>query len=253
MNPLKAIPAFSDNYIWCYQNAFGEAIVVDPGDATPVLLAIENGLSVKAIFITHHHPDHIGGLPALLAKLDVPCYGPDDQRIEHISRHVVHGDTVTVEGFKPFTVWQVPGHTLTHIVYYNDEVLFCGDTLFSLGCGRLFEGSPAQMLASLDLLATLPDETIVCCTHEYTASNARFAQAAEPANPARDLYCAEFKAKLAQGIPSLPSSIGREKACNPFLRVNSTEGLSGLNQHLGFAPATRLERFTELRKWKDSF
>lgn len=253
MSSLKAIPAFSDNYIWCYQNALGESIVVDPGYAEPVLRAIEAGMLVKAIFITHHHPDHIGGLQELQKHLDVPCFGPVDSRINAISQHVEHASSIHVEGFKPFTVWHVPGHTLTHIAYFNADVLFCGDTLFSLGCGRLFEGSPAQMLTSLDLLASLPDETLVCCTHEYTASNAKFAHAAEPTNTLRDLYELEFSAKRAVGEPSLPSSIGREKACNPFLRTDFPDALTGLYQHLGYMPATRLERFTAMRTWKDGF
>jgi hydroxyacylglutathione hydrolase len=253
MGILTAIPAFTDNYIWCYQNADAENIVIDPGDATPILHAIASGMRVKAIFVTHHHPDHIDGIAGLLQHIRVPCYGPIDARIENISHHVRHGDTITLHGFKPFTVWHVPGHTLSHIAYVNEQVLFCGDTLFSLGCGRLFEGSPTQMLASLDLLANLPDSTLVCCTHEYTQSNARFAITAEPHNPARDQYCLEFMTKRTQGEPSLPSTIGLEKACNPFLRVDAVESLSGLYNHLGYKPQTRLERFTALRCWKDQF
>lgn len=253
MQELTALPAFTDNYIWCYRNAVGESIIVDPGDAQPVIRAIEAGLLIKAIFITHHHPDHIGGLAQLRERYNVPCYGPQDHRIKGLTHIVKHGDRVAVDGFDEFTVWQTPGHTLSHIVFFNAAVLFCGDTLFSLGCGRLFEGSPEQMLHSLDMLTSLADETLVCCTHEYTASNAKFAQHAEPINPTRERYIQDFTAKRQQGLPSLPSTIAREKACNPFLRTVYPELLIGLQNHLGYMPETRLQRFTALRQWKDRF
>ncbi len=253
MTVLQALPAFEDNYIWCYRGNEGGSIVVDPGDAGPVLAAISDGLRIEAIFITHHHYDHIGGLGALRAAFTGPVYGPEDARIPGIDRIVHHGDVLQVSGFRPFRVMAVPGHTRSHIAYTDSSVLFCGDTLFSLGCGRLFEGSPEQMLASLDRLAELPEDTLVCCTHEYTLSNARFAAAAEPDNPERDYLVVDIKARRGSGQPSLPSRIAVEKACNPFLRTHFPERLTGLKEHLGFMPESRLARFTALRAWKDQF
>ena len=253
MTALLALPAFEDNYIWCYRGSHGASIVVDPGDAGPVLAAIASGLRLCAIFITHHHSDHIGGLSALRSVFTGPVFGPDDARIAGIDRVVGDGDILHIEGFRPFRVLAVPGHTRSHIAYTDDDVLFCGDTLFSLGCGRLFEGTAEQMLASLDRLVALPDDTKVCCTHEYTLANARFAAAAEPVNAERDRLIAGITAKRADGHPSLPSHIGVEKACNPFLRTDYPEQLRGLSEHLGFMPETRQARFSALRAWKDQF
>jgi hydroxyacylglutathione hydrolase len=253
MGKPEAIPAFTDNYIWRYRADDGGCIIVDPGEADTLLQDIKNGMVIRAVFITHHHNDHIGGLRDLMQQVEVPVFGPDDRRIPGISERVGHGDRIMLDGFSPFTVWHVPGHTLSHIAFFNDDVLFCGDTLFSLGCGRLFEGSPEQMLHSLDLLASLPDDTLVCCAHEYTQSNERFASAAEPVNAARVAYRSAFMAKRAAGEPSLPSRIGREKACNPFLRVDHPESMTGLQAHLGYMPDSRLARFTALRAWKDAF
>lgn len=253
MATLVPLPAFTDNYIWCYTGTGAGTIVVDPGDAGPVVAAINAGLNLQAIFITHHHPDHIGGLPVLRNLYDVPVFGPVESRIEGIDRRVRHGDVIELEGFEAFTVWQVPGHTRSHVAYFDSTTLFCGDTLFSLGCGRLFEGTPEQMLASLDLLMTLPDTTRVCCTHEYTESNARFAEAAEPTNHCRDILLQKVNRLRSEGKPSLPSDIGTEKSCNPFLRSDHAVALTGLTQHLGFQPQSRLQCFTELRKWKDVF
>lgn len=254
MLSLRPLPAFEDNYIWTLSTDDGSAVVVDPGDAEVVLREMEAGLKPVAFLVTHHHPDHIGGLQRLLAACDAPCYAPEDSRIPQATRRVGAGDRVDVQelGLR-FDVFAVPGHTRTHVAFHGGGWLFCGDTLFSLGCGRLFEGSPAQMLASLDRLAELPDETIVCCTHEYTQANGRFARVAEPENPERDRLLARVDELRADGQPSLPSTIARERACNPFLRVDQPGLRANLALHAGKAMDSRLDAFTELRAWKDGF
>ena len=249
-----ALPAFQDNYIWLLAGDDGACVVVDPGDAEPVLSAAARGLRPVAVLITHHHPDHIGGVDALLARFPVPCFGPDDPRTPAAATRVGDGDRVQVpELGVAFDVMAVPGHTRSHLAFHGAGVLFCGDTLFSLGCGRLFEGTPAQMLASLDRLAALSADTVVCCTHEYTQANGRFALAAEPDNAARDARLAEVAALRARGEPSLPTSLASELACNPFLRVDAPGVRAALSARLGRAPRDRTEAFAELRAWKDGF
>src|SRR6476661_10063772 len=207
---LQPLPALTDNYIWTLADAAGHGIVVDPGEAEPVLEAADAGLRPTAILLTHHHPDHIGGTAALLQRwADLPVFAPDDDRIDLPCRRVGHGDDVRIDGWA-FRVMAVPGHTRSHIAYVGHDLLFCGDTLFSLGCGRLFEGTPAQMLASLDALAALPGDTRVCCAHEYTLSNLRFARAVEPANEALRDYQARCEQLRARGEPTLPASLGDE-------------------------------------------
>lgn len=260
MLELIPIPAFTDNYLWLLVRQ-GEAVVVDPGDAAPVEAVLaQRGLRLSAILVTHHHPDHIGGLSKLLQAHPVPVYGPQKENgtIKQLSAPLVEGDAVEVLA-RRFTVMEVPGHTKGHIAYYaaaTDEeppVLLCGDTLFSAGCGRLFEGTPAQMHHSLGRFAALPGGTQVYCTHEYTTSNLAFALAVEPDNTELTDYVARVKTLRAANTPSLPSTIDQELRINPFLRVEQPGVVAAAAQQAGHAPADAVETFAILRAWKDGF
>jgi hydroxyacylglutathione hydrolase len=249
-----ALPALADNYIWLLVGPGGEAIVVDPGEAGPVRQAAADGIRPVAVLLTHHHPDHVGGAAALCEEFGVPCHAPVDDRITAASARVGEGDRVVVPGLAlELDVMAVPGHTLSHVAFHGAGHLFSGDTLFSLGCGRMFEGQPGQFLASLERLAALPPETAVCCGHEYTEANGRFSRAAEPANPARDMRLAEVAALRTRGRPSLPSTIGSERDCNPFLRVDQPGVVASVASRLGRSPRDRIETFATLRAWKDTF
>jgi hydroxyacylglutathione hydrolase len=254
---IDALPAFTDNYLWLLQDAASQrCAVVDPGDAAPVLAWLEGhpGWQLSDILVTHHHFDHVGGIERLKAATGARVLGP---RAEHIpARDLALGDDEQVEVLGLcFQVLAVPGHTLGHIAYYQAEqhLLFCGDTLFAGGCGRLFEGTPQQMHESLRRLAALPGATQVYCTHEYTLNNLRFAQAVEPGNPQIAARLAEVSRWREAGRISLPSSIDLELASNPFLRTAEAAVIHAAERRDGRLPAGPSAVFASLRAWKDQF
>lgn len=249
-----ALPIFEDNYVWLLAAPDGSAIVVDPGEAEPVLRAQASGLDIRAILVTHHHADHVGGVEQLQARLGLPCFAPEDARIPGELNVVRDGEVLAIAGWSaPVQVIATPGHTRSHLSYVCAGHLFCGDTLFSLGCGRLFEGSPEQMHVSLQRLASLPGDTLVCCTHEYSASNARFARTVDPQNLAlreRERAIAEAR---AAGQPSLPVSLASELECNPFLRVDQPGIRAAAEAWCGRELPLLEQVFGALRAWKDGF
>ena len=259
MLDVTPIPAFSDNYIWCL-NRHGEkdAVVVDPGDGKPVLEALsERGLELAGILITHHHLDHTGGLDTLLSHRDVPVWGPRNPSIPQITRRFGEGDHVEVLGVD-WRVLEVPGHTLDHIAFYGepeggDPMLFCGDTLFAGGCGRVFEGDPAMMLRSLDKLADLPANTRVFCAHEYTLANLSFAEAVEPDNDALKSRIERDRSARDRGEPTVPSVLSVEFDTNPFLRCREDSVAGHMASREGVDAADPVAVFAAVRGWKDNF
>ena len=255
---LLPLPAFTDNYIWMLHDG-RQAVVVDPGDASPVVQALQHlGLQLKAILVTHYHADHVGGVDSLRNATGAMVYGPASERIPQPAVALGAHDVVETLGLR-FEVIDVPGHTAGHIAYYCPDMegaplLFCGDTLFSGGCGRLFEGTPAQMLDSLDQLAALPDSTRVCCTHEYTLSNLQFARTVEPGNAKLLHYSSQCEALRANDQPTLPSYIALERDINPFLRVRHTAVAQAAHDHdAQVNQADAVAVLAALRQWKNEF
>lgn len=251
---VTAIPAFSDNYIWLISTGGDHCAVVDPGDAAPVLRALEEQeLELSDILITHHHPDHIGGVAKLKKAYGARVLGPRDSRIRVQHRSFGDGDSVHLPQLDlEFGVIEVPGHTSTHIAFYGHGCLFCGDTLFSVGCGRLFEGTPEQMQSSLDKLAALPQDTRVFCAHEYTLSNCDFALAVEPGNEKLARRASEVEASRAIGRSTVPSRLGEELEVNPFLRSRQAPVVAAARKRNPEAEPGASTLAT-IRSWKDSF
>ena len=259
MIEVTPIPIFEDNYIWLIQatsdNAPPWTAMVDPGDADAALCVLkQKNLRLDAILNTHRHWDHVDGIEALVnAYPKIQVYGPWNSPVRDITVRLKDGDTIDLpDELGSFHVFATPGHTLEHICYYIDKHLFCGDTLFSAGCGRL-EGSPEQMMASLNKLTQLPTNTYVYCAHEYTQSNLHFAMEVEPSNTAIQQHADAVATLRQQGKPSLPSTLAIETAINPFLRCDNSELQQHVEHHAQKQLSTPLEVFTELRRWKDNF
>ena len=257
MLSIQPIPAFNDNYIWLLSDSDSrQAYVVDPGDAAPVVSALEKQqLSLEGILITHHHLDHVGGVEQLRAQYSPVVYGPTNPAITGVDRRLQAGDHIDILA-TGFDVMEVPGHTLDHIAYFHQgerPLLFCGDTLFAGGCGRVFEGTPPMMHASLKSLAALPSDTAVYCAHEYTLANLAFARAVEPDNEALARREAEAEAARARNEPTVPSSLALELATNPFLRCSQPDLLASLKSQGRLQGESAPEVFATVRGWKDNF
>ncbi len=263
---VRPLRAFQDNYIWSLEWPTGDCVVVDPGDAEPVLAHLaESGQRLTGIVITHHHADHTGGISRLLSQYPVPVYGPHSHRIPAIDHPLAEGDQLNLHG-SSFSVLEIPGHTLDHIAYFspgnkassdnvgsaNPPRLFCGDTLFGAGCGRIFEGTPELMYQSLRKLADLPDITEVYCAHEYTLSNLSFAQAIEPQNKALAQRRANSIKLRNEDRPTLPSTLELERATNPFLRCDQEPVIQAAHRH-NSAARSEIAVFATLREWKNRF
>lgn len=253
---LTALTAFTDNYIWMIDDGH-RALVVDPGEPGPVFAALDQrGLELAAILVTHHHADHVGGVDALRSRLTGPVFGPAHEKVPQPCIGLEQGQTCEALGLT-FEVIDVPAHTAGHIAFFNrsgagEPIVFCGDTMFSAGCGKLFEGTAAQMYTSLNKLAALPDATRVCCGHEYTVSNLKFAHAVEPTNDDIAHHAETCAALRAAGKPTLPSRIDLERRINPFLRCGEPTVVAAARAH-GAAGAAGSDVLAALRTWKNEF
>lgn len=251
---VTAIPAFRDNYVWAIHDDHS-AILVDPGEAAPILAWLERRqLHPVAILVTHHHADHVGGIREITARHAAPVYAPGNETIPGRTHPLLGGETVSIDALGvSFRVLATPGHTLGHLCYIGPGALFSGDTLFSCGCGRLFEGTPAQMHTSLGHIKSLPPDTLIYCAHEYTLENLDFALMVEPDNPALHRRLAEVRDLRGKGHPSLPVSLSTELASNPFLRFDEPSVIVAAAQHARQPVQPGLAAFTTLRDWRDDY
>jgi hydroxyacylglutathione hydrolase len=254
MTHARPVAALGDNYVWILHAHDGrQAVVVDPGDAAPVLSELRrSGLALAAILLTHHHADHVGGVADLIGTARVPVYGPAREAIAGVDRPVRDGDRVEPSGLA-FEVLEVPGHTAGHVAYHGEGLVLSGDTLFAGGCGRLFEGTPEQMVRSLARLAALAPTTSVCCAHEYTVANLRFACEVEPGNHDLRDRLGDAMRLRSEGRPTVPSTIEIERRTNPFLRAAEPEVVEAAARRLGRRPTDEVEVFAVIRSWKDGW
>ena len=252
MLEVAAVNAFKDNYVWTLRNKT-HAAVVDPGEAQPVFDYLgREKLELAAILATHHHPDHVGGIAQILEKWRVPVYVPKGEPIATLTHPVSEGDSVSIPALGvSFSVLDIPGHTRAHIAYYGAGALFCGDTLFACGCGRLFEGTAEQMYTSLSKLRALPDDTKVYCGHEYTLANIGFAKGVEPGNAALQARESRDRKLRDAGKPTVPSTMREEKATNPFLRCTEPAVVESVNKYLGTRVSDPVRVFAAIREWKN--
>ncbi len=252
---IQAIPAFKDNYLWLIIHPdHPEALIVDPGDAKPVLETLNSlGLTLSGILITHKHNDHIGGIKELLENFNAPVFGSPTENIPLVTNPVSEEEEISLPRWPLIRVIEVPGHTLGHVAYLIGSHLCCGDTLFGAGCGRLFEGTPAQMYESLEKIKVLPDDTLIYCAHEYTLKNLSFAEALEPENIKIKSRIQETESLVSQGQPSVPFTLKIEKETNPFLRCDQKAIQGALEVKFGKKCGSEDEVFKYLREWRNQW